>query len=379
MMATGKRRKDLYSTKNIRAKNTNYMMLIGMRSNGKSFAVKHDCIEDAWRSLKEHDGNECHAKFIYLRRWDADIKESYVTEYFSDMTEAKNGYKAVNTITEGQWDSVVGYQGYLYFARLDETSGRYARSARIGRYLALNMAERYKSQAFIGYKTLIFEEFITDSMYLENEPKRVFQIISTIFRDENADIFMIANTLSRVIPYVNDWGLKNLIHMKPGTIDVYHFTKEDGTVIDFAVENCEVVKTKSKMFFGNAAKQIQGGQWDVDEYPGLEKPKEFYERLYELKVKYQDFTFCLQLLYDPKADGPLVYIYPFTSNRKIERVISDDFSVNPMHTACLKSKIRAERIINECMHNGKVCYSDNLTGTDFKAVYAHFKFGGILL
>ena len=52
-MATGKRRKDLYSTKNIRSKGAHWMMLLGMRSNGKSFAVKHDCIEDAWKSLKE--------------------------------------------------------------------------------------------------------------------------------------------------------------------------------------------------------------------------------------------------------------------------------------------------------------------------------------
>ena len=378
-MTTGKRRKDLYSTKNIRAKNTNYMMLIGMRSNGKSFAVKHDVLEDAWKSLQEHDGVECTQKFIYLRRWDADIKEKYVTEYFSDMTEAKNGYQAVRTITDGIWESVTAYQGYIYFTRYDEHTGKYARSAPIGRYLALNLAERYKSQAFMGYKTIIFEEFITDQVYLEKEPKRLMQLISTISRDENIDIFMIANTLSRVIPYVDDWGLKNLIHMKPGTIDLYHFTREDGVVIDFAVENCEVVKTKSKMFFGNAAKQIQGGQWDVNEYPMLPRPKEFYDRLYELKVVYKSFAFCIQLLYDNKEDGTLVYIYPLTSKRKIERIITDEFSINPMQSACLSSKIRAELIINDLMRNGKVCYSDNLTGTDFRAVYTHFKFGGMLL
>ena len=378
-MATGKRRKDLYSTKNIRSKGAHWMMLIGMRSNGKSFAVKHDCIEDAWKSLKENDGISCDAKMIYLRRWDSDIKEKYCTEYFSDMTEAKNGYKAIETITEGTWTDVTAYQGYLYFTRLDETTGRIARSAKIGRYLALNMGERYKSQAFMGYQTIIFEEFITDAVYLENESKRLMQLISTISRDEDIDIFMIANTLSRVIPYVQDFGLSNLLHMKPDTIDVYNFTKEDGTIIKFAVENCEVVKTKSKMFFGTAAKQIQGGQWDVNEYPALERPKEFYERLYELKIIYQQFTFCLQLLYDNKNDGAFVYIYPLTSKRKIRRVISDDFSVDPLHTASLSGRIRAEIIINQCLRNGKVCYSDNLTGTDFRGVYQHFKFGGALL
>lgn len=378
-MATGKRRKDLYSTKNIRAKGAHWMMLIGMRSNGKSFAVKHDVLEDAWRSLEKNDGNECDAKFIYLRRWDSDIKESYVTEYFSDMTEAKNGYKAVSEITGGIWESVLAYQGYIYFARYDEHTGKMARSAIIGRYLALNMAERYKSQAFIGYNTIIYEEFITDSTYLDGEPKRLMQLVSTIARDDDIDIFMIANTLSRVIPYVDDWALTNLIHMKPATIDMYHFTKKDGTVIDFAVENCEVVKTKSKMFFGSAAKQIQGGQWDVNEYPMLPRPKEFYDRLYELKVVYKSFSFCIQLLYDDKEDGTLVYIYPLTTKRKIERIITDEFSINTMQSACLSSKIRAEQIINELMRNGKVCYSDNLTGTDFRAVYNHFKFGGMLL
>lgn len=375
----GKRRKDLYTTAKIREKGANWNMLIGMRSNGKSFAVKHDTLEAAWKSLEKNNGEACDDKFIYLRRWDSDIKENYVTAYFSDMTESKNGYQAVRTITGGVWESVTAYQGYIYFTTYDETTGKLARSAHIGRYLALNMAERYKSQAFVNYNTVIFEEFITNQMYLDDEPNRLMQLISTISRDEDIKVFMIANTLSRVIPYVNDWALTNLIRMQPATIDVYNLKKADGSIIKFAVENCEVVKTKSNMFFGKAAAQIQGGQWEVDELPKLEKPRDYYERLYEFKVMYQAFAFCVQLLYDNKTDGLFAYVYPATGKRKFTRIICDDFSTDPMQTAFLNSKIKAECLINDCFKQGKVCYSDNLTGTDFKNVYNHFKFGGVLL
>lgn len=378
-MAKGKRRKDLYTTKNILEKGCNYNLLVGMRTNGKSFAVKHDILEDAWKSLVEEDGNECKQKFIYLRRWDADQKEAYVTAYFDDMREAKNGYRAIETITGGCWESCTAFRQYIYFTKIDPETGRIIRSAPIGRYLALNMLERYKSQAFVNYTSLVFEEFITNAVYLENEPTLLQQMISTVSRDENIRVYMVANTLSRVIPYVNDWALFNLIKMKPNTIDVYNFKNAKGKTVKIAVENCEVVETKSTMFFGKAEKQIQGGQWEVDEYPHLSRPKEFYERLYELKVMYQQFSFCIQLLYDNKTDGTFVYIYPLTSNRHFDRIISDEFSSDPMHSASFKSKIKAECIINDHLRNGKVCYSDNLTGTDFRGVYNHFKFGGLLL
>ena len=81
------------------------MMLLGQRANGKSYQAKKVVLEDAYH----HD-----KLFIYLRRWERDIKQDYVTEYFSDMP--------IKDITNGVYTGVLAYQGYIYFYNLRRIS-----------------------------------------------------------------------------------------------------------------------------------------------------------------------------------------------------------------------------------------------------------------
>ena len=122
------------------------------------------------------------------------------------------------------------------------------------------------------------------------------------------------------------------------------------------------------MFFGQAAKTILSGEWDVNEEPKLPKERIFYECVYELLVRYQTFAFVLQLLVDPENGARLLYVYPSTGKRKIPRVITDKFSDDPMITKHFKPNA-AEAYMRECFQTGKICFSDNLTASDFKGVY----------
>lgn len=337
-----------------------WMLLYGMRSNGKSYAVKKKIIEDALQGIT----------FVYLRRWSEDIKGPGVEAYFDDMP--------FNELTDGQYVGIKAYQGYLYFYTIGEDDKPVRVGGAIGRYCALNLYERYKSQVFKNCGNIVYEEFLTDKVYLNNEPKLLMQFVSTVARDRDINVFMIGNTISRVCPYFDEWGLAKGIHnQKPGTINIYHLKGENG-VVDIAVENCEAVTTSSKMFFGHASKQIIRGEWDVDDVPKLLKPYEFYSLLYEMTVIAGEFKYIMQLMSDDENGGLFVYVYPNTKERKTMRTISPDFNTSPWITNGLRHDIKAECCIADCIRNGKLCYSDNLTGTDFRKVMTTYDLRSVL-
>ena len=346
-------KKQYYDITNLLKTNASYLMLLGQRSNGKSFQVKKTVLEAAYH----HD-----KLFIYLRRWERDIKQDYVTEYFSDMP--------IKDITSGVYEGVIAYQGYIYFYNLDDDN-KIIKGKTIGRYLALNLNERYKSQVFKDYEYLIYEEFITDRLYLDNEPRTLMQLVSTIFRDRKGTVFLVGNTLSRVSPYFHEWDLRHVLQQRLGTIELYHYHVGDDT-IDLAVEYCANSNKTNTMFFGQASKQIISGEWDTEDLPHLPGNQQDYECVYKVCVKYQSFSFMMNLLID--EDGSkIVFVYPHTGKTKVDRIIQDEFSTDPMINNKLDPRHKPEAHMLDCFRFNKVCYSDNLTGTDFRHVIEHFR------
>ena len=346
-------KKQYYDITNLLKTNASYLMLLGQRANGKSYQVKKTVLEAAYH----HD-----KLFIYLRRWERDIKQDYVTEYFSDMP--------IKEITSGVYEGVIAYQGYIYFYNLDDDN-KIIKGKTIGRYLALNLNERYKSQVFKDYEYLIYEEFITDRLYLDNEPRTLMQLVSTIFRDRKGTVFLVGNTLSRVSPYFHEWDLRHVLQQRLGTIELYHYHVGDDT-IDLAVEYCANSNKTNTMFFGQASKQIISGEWDTEDLPHLPGDQEQYECVYKVCVKYQSFNFMMNLLID--EDGSkIVFVYPHTGKTKVDRIIQDEFSTDPMINNRLDPRHKPEAHMMDCFRFNKVCYSDNLTGTDFRHVIEHFR------
>lgn len=338
----------------------NYLIPLGKRSNGKTYQVRKKVLEDAYSGR----GN-----FVYLRRYRDDIKQSYVQSWFED--ENFN----IEDVTDGEYNTVVCWQGFIFFGKFDDETGKVEKGIRIGRYCALNEDYRYKSQSFPHTINIVYEEFVTDGIYLNNEPNRLQQFVSTVFRDEKGTVFLIGNTLSRVCPYFYEWGLSNTLRQPQGTIEIYNKHMQDShgndTVVKIAVENCNADGVNSGMFFGHTAKQIVSGEWDVKPFPRLPNKLDTYDDIYKLSVCYQDFIFGLQLLCD---DTGAVYLYISNRDKPFEdcRIIQEAFSDNIQITSALDNKSKAEMKMRECFKNNKACYSDDLTGTDFENVLAQF-------
>ena len=348
-----------YTHRDIDKYNCEWNIVYGERAPGKSYDLKREGLILAYKEKKP--------VFGLIRRNKVDIETHEVEGYFLDRDA-----NAVREATDGEWDYIAYYRKALWFARSEEQPDgtmRQIRGTQVGEVFALSTATHYKSTGHPYIKWIIFEEFITDTNYLPNEPLRLQNLISTICRkDDKVRIWLIGNTLSRVCPYFAEWGLKNIRKQKVGTIDVYHHYNTEGDVIDIAVEHCPPSPHKSKLFFGRAAKSIQGGAWQTGEYPHLPDDYDKFTECYSLTYESIDrFKFRVKLMIHEEEGYLITYIYPQSDNKSdLERKITSAYSTDILTTPTIRpDKYKAEAIIAECFRDNKVVYSDNQTAQDF--------------
>lgn len=356
-----------YSLKDIKKERCQYNIILGERSPGKSYAVKEEALRNAWKSGRP--------SIALIRRYEEDIKNDGITEYFDDNNMNQGASGDVLKITDGQYDTVECFRGVLYFSNRDPETGRLLHGQPCGKVFALSCDERYKSRQYPYITDVIYEEFVTTKLYLRNEPRRLQHLVSTILRKREGHVWMVANSISRVCPYFYEWQLNGIPQMQAGTIDRYRI---DDT--DIAVEMSPSRKEKSKMFFGQAAKSIQGGQWECDEFPKLPDPYDSYDLLYEMYVKvaaFSSFRFKLELLIDDDANM-VIFVSPY--NKEILQSIptlTDEFSADRFSRRFLDRSNPAEQTIAYLYQQNKICYASNLCGADFTAAIRNMN-GGLI-
>lgn len=349
-----------YSIKKLASTNVQYLIPYGMRGNGKSYSARNEVYE-RYNDI-EH---RYHGKFVYLRRWQDDIKSKEVEKYF-DKKQFKKAFPEA--------DGLVAYSNEIW-TYVNEKNGKKRKVEHIGYYCALNEAERYKSWVFEDVKTIIYEEFITDKTYLDDEPAKLMHLVSTILRHELGQVILIGNTVSQINPYFEYWNItKEVLKLNKGEIKLfsYHEMGLDGVdnVVELAVEYCEKIDVKNNMFFGQVAKQITSGDWETKEYP--KRPRGNWDTVYEVGVRFLSFSFIMQLQIDDDTGDMIVFIYK--SDREVDRVLTEKFNSNFQYTPKLLYNIKAEDFIRTCFARNKVCYMDNQTGTNFNTLLDKYKF-----
>lgn len=351
-----------YSAADILKYKAQYNIVLGERSPGKSYDIKSRALINAYNSGK--------CTFALIRRYQEDIKADFIEHYFADNERHDGKRGDVLKITRGEFDCITVYRNTIYFGITQD--GKKKPIQACGRVFALALDERYKSTQYPEITDIIYEEFVTSKLYLRNEPDRLLNLVSTICRSNTVKVWMIANTISRICPYFQEWCLDKIPRMQAGTIDTY---KLDDTII--AVEFAPSRSAKNKMFFGAASKSIQGGQWDTKPMPHLPRPYTDYDKIYEMYVRESGFTFKLEYLLDPDCNAVL-YVYPYTKTCKDDiPILSAEFTVSPMIRPYLKRNIKAECRIAALYQERKICYASNLCGADFVACLNNMQ-GGLI-
>ena len=254
-----------YRLDRILRENATYNMIIGERSNGKTFA----CLE---RILKNY--LKTGEQGAIIRRWDDDFKRKRGSRMFEGLINA-------GVLEDSIWDGIEFRSDQFKLYRWDEAGEKkiYDRQPFCFGF-ALTTMEHDKSTSYDNVTTIVFDEFLTRQSYLPDEFVLFMNVLSTIIRHrDNVTIFMCANTVNKSAPYFAEMGLAHVAKMEQGHIDVYTYGDSD---LKVAVEYCkpaEQSKPSDKYFaFDNPKLQmITGGAWEVAVYPRLPfkyKPKD---------------------------------------------------------------------------------------------------------
>lgn len=339
-------------------KDAQYLLLLGERSNGKSYAAKSYCIN---QFLKRNE------MFIYLRRYDLDVKDSVAVNYFSDLP--------VEQITDGEYTQIDVFRHGIYLANVDPKTLKIKRGKKIGFTQSLSGAEHQKSLQYPDVNNILFEEFLPkNGQYLFDEPNALQHHVSTILRLRTGKVLLVGNTLTRICPYYSAWGMQNTVKMKLNTVDTYTYPNKEGPDTTVKVYRTDSLGFNSGMFFGSSADNIAGGEYETEPQPKLPKNVREYNVIYTMVLQHEYLMFYMQLMQDKEEPNNVVwYVTPKTSPIKPNtRVISTEFSTDPLYSRYLIGLSPNEQQVIDMIKKSKICFSDDLTGTEFNIVLPKF-------
>ena len=345
-----------YNIDNILKEDANFNLIYGEKSNGKSYQVKH--------KIGVLHYIETGNRFILLRRWREDISNLWIEQYFADVD--------VEKITNNKYNCITQYRKVLYFSIYDKETGKTKRVEKIGYVMSLSTEQHMSSASFLDVDMIIFEEFMERGTYIPHEPDRLMILYSTIDRKRGTTkLFMVGNSISRVCPYINDWGLEGIFRkLQQGEIDSKIIETETNNV-KIAIEYCMSSGGKA-MTIGNASKMIDSGAWQTYPQPKLNKSLKNFNSLYRFGFQYKGFKFLCDYLEDKKEHDLCFFIYPFYGEFTNNIIIFSDVIKQSIYW---QRDIYNISINNDNLRNffqkfkeNKIFYANDLVGTDFKQV-----------
>ena len=247
-----------YSLNKINKKNATYNVIFGERSNGKTYATLKQVLENYF-----NDGSQ----FAYIRRWSVDVQPKRMNNLFNAIIE--DGY--LEKLSGGKFTAIFYRTGRFYLCTYnDKGKPIYNEEDIIGYAFSLSENEHNKANSYPRVTTIIFDEFLTNKIYLPDEFILFMNTVSTIVRQRtNVKIYMLGNTVNKFCPYFKEMGLTNILTMKQGTIDVYTYGETKLKVaVEYADSKKKFKKNNFYFAFNNPKlKMITGGAWELNIYP----------------------------------------------------------------------------------------------------------------
>lgn len=332
-------------------------ILYGERSNGKSYQLKHK------RAVIKY--LETGKRFVLMRRFREEITASNIEQYFNDVD--------VEKITNGKYNCITVYRKQIYLSNFNSETFKTTRGEKIGYAVALSTEQNYAGGSFLDVEDIIFEEFMTRSRYLSNEPTKLMNFYATVDRKRGTTkLWLVGNSISRVCPYLYEWGLTELIaKQKQGTIEVKEIQATNDDAVKLAVEFCESTGVSSHTIGWNKD-MLNDGSWQSSPQPHLPKSYKDYIVCYRIGFMYQSFKFIGELLQDKDTKEICWFIYPYEKDFKDKIVLFTDV-ISPsiyyqrnIYDITIKNE-NLQSLLNT-FREDKIFYCNDLVGTDFKQV-----------
>lgn len=291
-----------YSLNKINKKDATYNVIFGERSNGKTYATLKQVLENYFS-----DGSQ----FAYIRRWSVDVQPKRMNNLFNAIIE--DGY--LEKLSGGKFTAIFYRTGRFYLCTYnDHGKPIYNEEDIIGYAFSLSENEHNKANSYPRVTTIIFDEFLTNKIYLPDEFMLFMNTVSTIVRQRtNVKIYMLGNTVNKYCPYFKEMGLTNILTMKQGTIDLYTYGETKLKVaVEYADSKKKFKKNNFYFAFNNPKlKMITGGAWELNIYPHA--PVKWLPKniIFTYFIDFNDSLFQCEVI--NKDDNVFTYIHEKTT------------------------------------------------------------------
>ena len=291
-----------YSLNKINKKDATYNVIFGERSNGKTYATLKQVLENYF-----NDGSQ----FAYIRRWSVDVQPKRMNNLFNAIIE--DGY--LEKLSGGKFTAIFYRTGRFYLCTYnDKGKPIYNEEDIIGYAFSLSENEHNKANSYPRVTNIIFDEFLTNKIYLPDEFMLFMNTVSTIVRQRtNVKIYMLGNTVNKFCPYFKEMGLTNILSMKQGSIDVYTYGETKLKVaVEYADSKKKFKKNNFYFAFNNPKlKMITGGAWELNIYPHAPvkwRPKNI---MFTYFIDFNDSLYQCEII--NKDDNVFTYIHEKTT------------------------------------------------------------------
>lgn len=347
-----------YNIDRLASINADFNILFGERSNGKSYQLKHKMgVENYLKT-----GN----RFILMRRFREEVTTEKIEQYFQDVDVFK--------LTSGKYNCISVYRKAIYLANFDNEKSKIVRGEKIGYAVALSTEQNYAGGSFLDVSDIIFEEFMTRSRYLgDSEPTKLMNFYATVDRKRGTTkLWLVGNSISRVCPYIYEWGLHEIISkQKQGTIEIKEIKATDDDVVKLAIEYCKSTGVSSHTI-GFNKDMMNDGSWQSSPQPHLPKSLKCYDKKFTIGFFYQGFKFLGNLLQDKETKEMAWNIIPYEKEFNSKTIVFSDiiktsiYYQRNIYDVTIKNDNLKKLLLT--FREDKIFYATDLCGTDFKQV-----------
>lgn len=186
--------------------------IVGGRGIGKTYGMQKKVIKDAIRSIHTIKHEYLDSNGAIKSEFISDVNDQfiYVRRYKEELALARTTFFAAVAKEFPEWDfKVEGWEAKM--AHVDTRGMKPRPWITIGYFVALSVAQKFKSVAFPKVKTIIYDEYILESgmvHYLPNEAIIFLNFYSTVDRyKDKTRVFFLANSVSITNPYFLEYNV----------------------------------------------------------------------------------------------------------------------------------------------------------------------------
>lgn len=337
-----------------------YYVIIGERSNGKTYSTEKHIIKEYFENGSE---------FVYLRRFDEDIKQARASTIFNNVIN--DGW--VEKYSNGEWNSIYYYARKFYFKHIDKENPKNTRICNepFGYAISLASEEHDKSTAYPNVRNIFFEEFMSRN-YLSDEFTLFQNALSTVIRlRDDIKIFMCGNTINKYSPYFSEMGLTNVKNMKKGTTEIYTYG-DSGLKVCVEFSDMPSKDKKSNVYFAFNNPKLSmitgenGSVWEIDIYPHLTQEMRYVPKdvIYKYFVEWDNELLECEIV--KKNNSAFTFIHRKTTPLRDDNtnlVYSTVHNYKPNYKRKITyASTKREKIILWFFKNEKVFYQSNEIG-----------------